>query len=119
MGRGAAMVEREGRNIRAFISRSGAVAGCSRESAAPEGHGTCDDVFHSAQFLLFRGRVRRIMAGLDLVQHRSRYSEAEAPGGPTNVRGGCRFLDNRARAHAELFANGGTARSKTGGAFLL
>jgi len=50
MGRLATVVERNRRNVRAFLSRRGTVARRGGKSAAFESNGSRDDFFHAAEF---------------------------------------------------------------------
>src|SRR5258707_7333201 len=76
MGGAAAVVRRKRRHFRALVSWRGAMARCSGESSAPESHGSGHDVFHAAQFLLLRRRVRWLVTRLGLDEHRAGRSTA-------------------------------------------
>src|SRR5216683_3577673 len=113
------MVKRRCGHIRAVLSGCCAMAGCGGESSALKGDGAGDDVLHPAKFLLFRRRVRRVVAGLDVVQHRSGFAPKEKSGRPTNTRRGCGRVEDRTRAAAEFSAAARRARPEAGGAVLL
>src|SRR5882762_6250605 len=104
MGREAAVVRRQRRNLRALLSRRGAMASRGGKSTAPESHGAGDDVFHAAQFLLLRRRVRWLVARMDLEQHRARYSETKESCRATNSRRSCGNVEARASAHGNVSA---------------
>src|SRR5215471_17904637 len=105
MGRRAAVVRWERWHLRPFLSRRGAMACCRRKSPAPQSHGTGDDLFHTAQFLLLWRRLRRLLAGLDLVQHRAGHSQAQESARTKNTRRTDSRMEARTRAHAEVSAN--------------
>jgi hypothetical protein len=78
------------------LSYPGAVAGGGGNSAALESHGSGDDVFHPAEFLLFGWRIRRLVAGLDVVQHRAGFATEEKLGRTANTCRGGGGVEDRA-----------------------
>src|SRR6266849_8056936 len=119
MGREATLVRRERRHVWPFLSRRGAMAGCHRKSATPESHGAGHDIFHAAQFLLLRRRVRWLLARLDLDEHRAGSSPAQESVWPEDLRRGRANLEARTRTLAEFSAAPGSARFQRGRAVLL
>src|ERR1700734_834337 len=73
MGGSATLVERQSRNFRLVLSRSGAMACCRRKSAAPGGYGFPPDLLLVSQFLLFGRHLRFVVDRVDLGQQRPRY----------------------------------------------
>src|SRR6266849_5599958 len=119
MGREATLVRRERRHVWPFLSRRGAMAGCHRKSATPESHGAGHDIFHAAQFLLLRRRVRWLLARLDLDEYRAGYSPSQESARPENLSRSRGKLEARTRASAEFSAAPGSARFQRGRAVLL
>src|SRR5262245_29668085 len=104
MGRRTAVVERNRRNLRPFLSRSGAMARCNRKSAAFESNGSRNDIFHAAELFLFRRRFRRFVDRLDLVQHSARCPQTKESSWAANVQRGSGSVENGARAIAKFSA---------------
>src|SRR5712671_5800616 len=119
MGCEATMVRRKRGHLRPLLSWRGAVARRRGKSAAPESYGAGDDVFHAAQFLLLRRRVRRLVARMDLEQHRARYSETQESCRAANSRRNCGNVEARASAHGNVSAAARLARPERHRAVLL
>src|SRR5260370_38165603 len=95
------------------------MAGTPRETSHPESRGAGHDVFHAAQFLLLRRRVRWLLARLDLDEYRAGYSPAQESARPKNLSRSRGKLEARTRAHAEFSAAAGSARFQRGRTVLL
>src|SRR6266852_1692043 len=119
MGGKAILVRRQRRHVWSILPGRGAVACCRGESSAPESHGAGHDVFHAAQFLLLRRRIRWLLARLDLDEYRAGYSPSQESARPEDLRRGRRNLEARTRARAEFSAAPGSARFQRGRAVLL
>src|SRR5882762_6923035 len=119
MGSQAALVRRQRRNLRALLSRRGAMARRGGKSTAPESHGAGHDVFHATQFLLLRRRVRWLLARMDLDEYCSRSSPPQESCWATQQRRGCGLLEARASTHGNVSAVARLARSERCNAVLL
>src|SRR5260370_34732733 len=95
MGGKAILVRRQRWHLRALLSRRGAMACRRRESSAPESHGAGHDVFHAAQFLLLRRRIRWLLARLDLDEYRAGFSSEQASSRLEYLRRGRLNMDTR------------------------
>src|SRR5437660_8842105 len=98
MGREAALVRRQRRNLRPILSRRGAMASRRGKSPAPESHGAGDDVFHATQFLLLRRRIRWLVARMDLDEYCAGSSPPQKPCWPTHQRRSYGLVEARASA---------------------
>ena len=107
------------RHLRPVVPRRGPVAGRDRVAAAPRRDGAGDDLRY-ADALLVHGRgLGRVMAGLDLAQHRPRPAPPGRHARAADRRAGARGVEGRGRDGAGRAAAHGDGRLQGRGRVVL